>query len=452
MKRYLSKVRRRRNRIILFVIILITVLLLRLINMSSENNLGMAKASAAKAIMSGICSGIIDKESATISYHLNKDKAAIPFPLNITSEIYRTHQFALAAMQKPSVVYNKSAEYLYKEDSEAVRGKIGFESYERGMLTKEYILSNGAFLNRKEYEDYLETNVVQNRRGQELPVSIMEGAIDYSEFDLEKEGQAVGVMKSFNGTPFTLMDLNDAGFLIRNFYIVDPSTNVTDELFDAEELLGKDMTMQTSNGQPQILIYHTHSQEAFLDSRPGIAEDTVVGIGDLLAELLEEEYGYYVIHDRSVYDLVDGKLDRNKAYNYAREGVLKILEENPSIEVIIDLHRDGADKRSTVIDGQETAQVMLLNGLSRSQSGPNTRLDNPNIKDNLAFSLKLHLKSLELYPGLFYKNYLQAYRYNLDLRPKCLLVELGTHKNTLRSAKKAMEPFAKVLDAVLKGQ
>ena len=65
--------------------------------------------------------------------------------------------------------------------------------------------------------------------------------------------------------------------------------------------------------------------------------------------------------------MVDGKLDRNKAYNFAREGVMKILEENPSIDVVIDLHRDGVGKRSTIIDGQETAQVMLLNGLSRNQ-------------------------------------------------------------------------------------
>ena len=184
-------------------------------------------------------------------------------------------------------------------------------------------------------------------------------------------------------------------------------------MFDSEVLLGKDMTIQTENDKPQILIYHTHSQEAFLDSRKGVTEDTVVGIGDLLTEILEEKYGYNVIHDRGVYDLVDGKLDRNEAYKYARKAVLKILEENPSIEVIIDLHRDGNDKRSTIINGQETAQIMLLNGLSRNQNGPNTSIDNPNLQDNLAFSLQLQLKSLELYPGLFYKNYLQAYRYNL---------------------------------------
>lgn len=177
-----------------------------------------------------------------------------------------------------------------------------------------------------------------------------------------------------------------------------------------------------------------------------------MGIGDLLAEILEEKYGYNVIHDRSVYDLVDGKLDRNQAYNYARKSIKKILDKHPSIEVVIDLHRDGAKKRSTYIKGEETAQIMLLNGLSRNQNGPISRLDNPYLQDNLAFSLQLQLKSLELYPGLLYKNYLQAYRYNLDLRPKSILMELGTHKNSLKSAKNAIEPFADILNAVLKGE
>jgi stage II sporulation protein P len=95
---------------------------------------------------------------------------------------------------------------------------------------------------------------------------------------------------------------------------------------------------------------------------------------------------------------------------------------------------------------------MLFNGLSYNQKGPIARLDNPNLQDNLAFSLQLQLKSLEIYPGFFYRNYLEVYRYNLDVRPKSILVELGTHENSLQSAKNAMEPFAKVLDAVLKGQ
>jgi stage II sporulation protein P len=441
-------------RIILPVIIMISVLFFaRAFFLSFSDEGDQDKDNTYKALISGLYSYIIKNGSALISYQHEKDKADYPFPLNIASGICLIHQNVSKDLQNLDNTYFTYAEGIEKEVIEH-KGSISFESYVKGTLTKEYILTNGALLDSKDFEAYIKTSASAENRAQELPVKIMEGAIDFAEFDIGfgNEGESREVMRSYNGTPFTLNDLNDVSFLIRNFYIVDPATKVTDELFDAELLLEKDMTIKTENDKPQILIYHTHSQEAFLDSRKGVMEDTVVGIGDLLTKILEEKYDYNVIHDKNIYDLVDGKLDRNKAYNYAREGVGKILEENPSIEVVIDLHRDGADKRSTIINGQETAQIMLLNGLSRNQNGPITSLDNPYLQDNLAFSLQLQLQSLKMYPGLFYKNYLEAYRYNQDIRPKCLLIELGTHKNTLRSAKKAMEPFAEILDAVLKGQ
>jgi stage II sporulation protein P len=246
--------------------------------------------------------------------------------------------------------------------------------------------------------------------------------------------------------------LKNVNFLIRNFYIVDPDTSIVDSLFDSEKLLGKDMTLKQNNDKPQILIYHTHSKETYIDSKANEKSDTVVGVGTYLTKILEEKYGYNVIHDTSCYDVIDGKLDRNKAYNEAEDGINKILEKYPSIEVVIDLHRDGAPKRTTTINGEETAQIMLFNGLSRNLSGPITYLDNPYLEDNLAFSLQLQLKSLSMYPGLFYRNYLHCYRYNMNVRPKCLLMELGTDKNTLQSAKNAMEPFAEVLDSILQGK
>ncbi len=320
-------------------------------------------------------------------------------------------------------------------------------------LSTEYILTNGAEFKDDVYDSYNEAGEFYER-SKELPVRIMDGAIDFSEFErgYRGDGETIESIRTYNGTPFTLEQLKDVNFLIRNFYICAGGTVIMDDLFDSELMLEKDMTIKTKNDKPQILIYHTHSQEAFIDSREGLVQDTVVGVGDYLAEVLENKYGYNVIHDRTVYDVVDGKLNRNLAYNYAREGVLKILEENPSIEVIIDLHRDGNEERTIYIKGKETAQIMLFNGLSRNDKGPITRLDNPNLQDNLAFSFQLQLKSLEMYPRIFYKNYLETLRYNLDLRPKSLLLEWGDAANTVESAMNAVEPFAEVLDAVLQGQ
>ena len=122
--------------------------------------------------------------------------------------------------------------------------------------------------------------------------------------------------------------------------------------------------MQGSNEQPQILIYNSHSQEGFIDSVPGDPSTTIVGVGDYLTALLKVTYGYNVILVTDTFDIVDGKLDRDKEYTYAQERFSKILEENPSVEVVIDLHRDGVAENKrlvTNIDGKETAKIMFFN-------------------------------------------------------------------------------------------
>lgn len=454
MKQFLFRDRKRRNKAILIITIMISVFfMVRIFTLSFSDEIGQAKKSIRTTVISGIYTKIMESGSAIVGYQSAKAMETYPFPLNFASNYYDVHQYVYSDRPiKHPIEFRENVVHKDNQNDKRI-GRIDLMNLSDGILSKEYILTNGAVFDGEKFRDYIEAGAL-NIKSPELPVKIMDGAIDYNEFNIGfgGEGGAIETMRTYNGTPFTLEQLNDVGFLIRHFYIIDSATKVTEELFNAEVLLGKDMTIKTPNDKPQILIYHTHSQEAFIDSREGVIEDTVVGIGDLLAKILSEKYGYNVIHDRGVYDLVDGKLDRNRAYNLARDSISKILEENPSIEVLIDLHRDGVDKRSTYINGEETAQIMLLNGLSRNQKGPITRLDNPNLQDNLAFSLQLQLKSLEMYPGLFYKNYLQDYRYNLDLRPKSILVELGTHKNTLKSAKNAMEPFAKILDAVLRGE
>lgn len=455
MKRHLIRDRKKRNQIIISSLILLAVIfLVRVFSLSFSKEIGQAKTSITKSIISGICSNIIESGSTTIRYHTDKEEKIYPFPLNMTSGLTQIHQYMSASDVIPQDIHIPVHEEIKDVQNDTQVSRIDIDHIANGILTKEYILTNGAILNGEEFDEYIETNAVQNTISQELPVRIMEGAIDYNEFDTRfgGEGDAIETLRSYNGTPFTLDQLNDVGFLIRYFYIPAPSVEITNDLFDAEVLLGKDMTISTTNDKPQILIYHTHSQEAFADSKEGVLEDTVVGVGDLLSKILEEQYGYNVIHNRGIYDLVDGELDRNKAYNFAREAILNILEENPSIEVVIDLHRDDGSSRSTYINGEETAQIMLFNGISRNQKGPITRLDNPNVQDNLAFSLQLQLKSLEKYPRFFYQNYLESLRYNLDVRQKSILMELGTDENSLKSAKNAMEPFAEILDAVLKGQ
>ncbi len=249
--------------------------------------------------------------------------------------------------------------------------------------------------------------------------------------------------------------LADFDYVMNQFFILDSNTETNAEQISGTGFLDKDLSIKQDSSVSQILIYHTHSQETFADSGEGEAEDTVVGVGNYLTELLEKKYGYKVIHVTDAFDIMGGELDRSKAYDYARASIEKVLEENPTVEVVIDLHRDGVpDDRHLVteINGKQTAQILFYNGLSYTVSqGAVSYLPNPYIEDNLAFSFQLEYQAAQYYPGLYRGIYLAGLRYNLHLRPRALLLEAGAQTNTLEEVKNAMEPFADILNRVLKG-
>ncbi len=251
-----------------------------------------------------------------------------------------------------------------------------------------------------------------------------------------------------------LRETSDVDYLWKNFYIVDSTTSVTKDMFDVDKLLNTDLTLEKKEGKKQILIYHTHgASEYFSDSKADDIDDSVVGVGERLAEELEKK-GYGVYHDKTQYDLIDGKLDRSLAYNKSLEGIQKIREKYPAIKVMIDLHRDsvGEGKHTyTTIDGKKCAIVMFFNGMSRTRSGEISYLYNPNLTGNLAFSLQLKCAAMEYYDGFTKPIYLKGYRYNLHLEPRSLLIELGNENNTVNEAKNAIVPLADVLDHVLSG-
>lgn len=244
-------------------------------------------------------------------------------------------------------------------------------------------------------------------------------------------------------------------YLLRKFYITDSSTSIDNEIFQAKKLLNMDLTLKKES-KPQILIFHTHgASEAFIDSKEGKKEDSIIGVGSVLAEILSEQYGYQVLHDKTEYDKINGTIDRNKAYNNAYNGLQKTLKKYPSIQIIIDLHRDGVGnsvKRTTRVAGKRTAQVMFFNGLSRNSSGDIAYLHNDNLQGNLAFSLQLKIECMKRFENFARPVYLKSYRYNMHLRKRFTLIELGNENNTVQEAKNAMPPLAMALDAVLTGK
>ena len=184
-------------------------------------------------------------------------------------------------------------------------------------------------------------------------------------------------------------DMKDFNFLLNQYFILDASAAIDESLLNVDNLMEKDLAIDTDTDGPQILIYHTHSQEAFADSRPGDLRDTIIGVGERLKEILTDQYGFEVLHHTKVYDMIDGKLDRNKAYNLAAPDIEAILKAYPSIQVVIDLHRDGVDdyRFVTEFNGKPVAKIMFYNGLSRTaRNGPVIICQILSIADNLAFS------------------------------------------------------------------
>ncbi len=285
---------------------------------------------------------------------------------------------------------------------------------------------------------------------QDIQIQIVD---DLTEFSGEEAATEAGLIVSTEKKQIiNRVKLQDFDYLRHNFYQVDNTTTIDRNLLDVNKLLAKDLTLKEDVKGPQILIYHTHSQESYSNSIPGDTSTSVLALGNYLAQLLSQQYGIEVLHHTGQYDVVH----RDSAYSAALPTLEQIIKENPTIEVVIDLHRDGVPETThliTEVNGKPTAQIMFFNGLSRTTAQGNlTSFPNPYIEDNLAFSLQMQLAAAEYYPEFTRKIYLKGYRYNMHLCPKSLLVEVGAQTNTFEEAKNAMEPLADILVKVLYNQ
>ena len=372
----------------------------------------------------------------------------------------------LAALPEPFSLW-KTAENVYRQFP--FYQMVEREAQEAWTETDPYT-SQMAAQAGLEYVRQLNKNLREEADvGMDEPGGVSEGKMDNGSVkrktvDEEKDDESIDTKTTDTKTtetaaiPHPELDLSserlaDHDFLLKNFYIIDENTDISAVDLNAARFLAEDMRISKETEGPQILIYHSHSQETFRDSREGIQADSIVGVGDYLTSLLTEKYGYQVLHITDRFDLAGGELDRNAAYDYARERVEELLQKNPSIEVLIDLHRDGVAEGKrlvTQINGKDTAKIMFFNGISHTISqGAVEYLPNPYIEDNLAFSFQLEYQAALYYPTFYRGIYLAGLRYNLHLRPKSLLVEAGAQTNTVQEVKNAMEPLADILNRVL---
>ncbi len=278
------------------------------------------------------------------------------------------------------------------------------------------------------------------------------------EFSLETATSVFVQSKDFP-TAETVGSIKSFEEILKFVYTIEKGAYVTEDDLDIKRLLKVNLKTDikaNAKKEPKVLIFHTHSQEAFADSREGEIGDTIVGVGSELAKILVNDYNISVVHDYGTYDFKDGEVHREGSYEKMEPAVKKLLEKYPTVEVAIDVHRDGVlngEKLVTDINEKPTAQLMFVNGITRYDDNgkPVERPHEANafLEENFAFSLQMQLKANELYKGLMRKIYIKPYRYSLHLLPKSLLVEVGADTSTVEEAKNAMKPLAEILVSVL---
>lgn len=220
---------------------------------------------------------------------------------------------------------------------------------------------------------------------------------------------------------------------------------------DIPALLAQPLQWNLRGEEPTVLIIHTHTTESYTRVDEPYTESAawrttdegynMVSIGEVVREILEEN-GIPVIHDRELHDYPS----YNGSYTRTRASIIDYVNQNGSIQLILDLHRDAAGEGShqmrtlAAVDGEPSAQLMLVMG---------TNYDT--YEDNLSLALKVHAQLEAQCPGITRPLQLRAARFNQDLCPGTLLVEVGAAGNTHPEARRAAEELAKAIVALAEG-
>ena len=232
--------------------------------------------------------------------------------------------------------------------------------------------------------------------------------------------------------------------------------NRTSKAVDLAAIARAEVTMELPKDGPQILIVHTHGSEAYTMDGTDIYQESdasrttneaynMIRIGDEMQAVFEE-MGLSVVHDRTLYDYPQ----YSGAYSRSCEGIETWLKEYPSIRIVLDVHRDaliGEDgtvyKAVTEVNGEKTAQVMMIVGTD------DLGQKHPDWQKNLALAVRIQQKLDSQYPTAARPVMLRSSRFNQQLTQGSLLVEVGSHGNTLQEALRGARLFAKAAGEVL---
>ena len=229
--------------------------------------------------------------------------------------------------------------------------------------------------------------------------------------------------------------------------------NATSYTVNTDELCAADLPFKTDDSGAQVLVVHTHTTECYSgDAMSGETERTtddtknVIEVGRVICNTLEE-YGIKTVHDTTVHDYPSYQ----SAYTRTLKTIEKNLQANPSIKVVIDVHRDAfiyADGSNLRVaynnDGVEAAKVMLVVGTD------SMGLSHPEWRGNLSFAAKIQNAANIMYPGLMRPIDLRRERFNMHMTKGSILLEVGSNGNSLEEAKLGAKQIACAIAAVLK--
>ncbi len=227
---------------------------------------------------------------------------------------------------------------------------------------------------------------------------------------------------------------------------------------DLESLLLEPLRWDLTGEAPTVLIVHTHATESYTQTPQTAYEEdaayrtldqryNMVSIGEEVARVLEAG-GIAVLHDTSYHDYPS----YNGSYGNARISIEEYLYRYPSIQMVLDIHRDASDgaggsqmTTSATVGGQSSAQLMVVVG---TDAGGNYH---PSWQKNLSLGLKLTALLERSDPGVTRPVNLRASRFNMDLTPGSLLIEVGAAGNTHEEAMLAANALARGILALAKG-
>lgn len=223
---------------------------------------------------------------------------------------------------------------------------------------------------------------------------------------------------------------------------------------DLEALMTQPLDWDLKNGEPAVLIVHSHATETYTGEgitysgtyRSLDEQYNMVSVGDEIARVLQEG-GITVLHDRTLHDYPD----YNSAYSAARNTIQDYLEQYPSIRMVLDIHRDASDSTegqlitSATAGGQSSAQLMMVVGTDASGNY------HPNWQENLSLALKLSALLEQTNPGICRPVDLRSERFNMDMTRGSLLVEVGAAGNTHQEALIAANALAQSILEIGKG-